>query len=181
MRGIIKLMAFSKKTLTVLLLSVFLLPALAVANGGDQRVLGNKYLINLARSPFTPTAGIKTAMTVSFVDLKTGKLIQDDLLVTVRVGEGRGSKIFIHEKKGLLVKGGILEWSYTFANPGIHELFFNFAFVSDPQNIYEPPDFLLDIQKPETPASNSASILIAVFAALIGGVVGWLIGRRKSV
>lgn len=174
------IVVFSKKTLTVLLLSVFLLPALAVANGGDQRVLGNKYLINLARSPFTPTAGIKTAMTVSFVDLKTGKLIQDDLLVTVRVGEGRGSRTFIHEEKDLLVKGGILEWSYTFTKHGIHELFFNFSFASDPHNIYEPPDFLLDIQKPKIPVKSSMLILVGIISVLIGGVAGWLI-RRKNV
>lgn len=174
-------MAFSKKTSTPFLLLAFLLPLLAVTNGGDQRVLNNEYLINLARSPFTPVAGTKTSMLVSFVDLKTAKLIQDDIFVTVLVGEGRGSKTFIHEEKDLLAKGGILEWKYTFAKPGIHELFFNFAFASDPQNIYEPPDFLLDIQKPEIPANNNISILIAMVAMLIGGVMGWLIGRRKTV
>lgn len=163
----------------LLFLFLFIAPMATLANGGDQRVLGNEYLINLARSPFTPIAGTKTAMTVSFVDLKTGRLIQDDILVTVRVGEGRGSKNFVHEEKDILVKGGILEWSYTFVKPGIHELFFNFAFVSDPQTIHEPPDFLLDIQKPETQIKNDKTMFVAILALLIGGVAGWFIGRHK--
>lgn len=80
----------SKQILTLLLflITTIFAPSTVFANGGDQRVLNNEYLINLARAPFTPIAGVKTAMTISFVDLKTGRLIQDDLLVTVRVGKG---------------------------------------------------------------------------------------------
>ena len=163
-----------------LFLSLLLLitPVTTNANGGDQRVLGNKYLVNLSRAPFTPTAGTKTAMTVSFVDLKTGKLIRGDILVTTRIGQGRGSKTYIHEENNILVKGGVLDWSYIFTNPGIHELFFNFAFASDPQTVYEPPDFLLDIQKYETNARGNKTILIAMASTLIGGLAGWIIGRK---
>ena len=173
-------MISSIKISTTLFLLILITPVLISANGGDQRVLGNEYLISLARSPFTPIADTKSAMTISFVDLTTGKLIQDDLLVTVRVGKGRGSSTYIHEEKSILVKGGILDWSYTFAEPGIHELFFNFAFASHPQKVYEPPDFLLDVQKPEIPAKDNAFILIVIVSALVGGVGGWMIGRRKN-
>ena len=86
----------------LLLLTLF--PALAFANGGDQRVLGQDYLINLSKSPFTPIAGVKTAMTASFVDLKTGNLIKDDLLVTVRIAKGRGSMEYIYEQKSIPVR-----------------------------------------------------------------------------
>ena len=166
---------------TILITFGFIFPLFSLANGGDQRVLGSEYLINFARSPFTPIAGTKTAMLVSFVDLKTGKLIQDDILVNVRVGEGRGSKTFIHEEKDILVKGGVLEWSYTFTKPGIHELFFNFAFVSNPPKVYEPPDFLLDIQKPETPEKNNVLILVGIASVLISGIIGWLIGQKTRI
>jgi len=170
----------SKQLLIILTTAVIFLPAISFANGGDQRVLGNEYLINLARSPFTPTAGIKTAMTVSFVDLKTGRLIQEDILATIRIGEGRGSKTFIHEEKNLIVTGGILEWSYIFAEPGIHEIFFNFAFVSNLQKIYESPDFLLDVQKSEVPVKDSPSILIGIVSALIGCIIGVVIGALSN-
>ena len=56
------------------------LPFAALANGGDQRV-ADGYLVNLSRSPFTPIAGVKIAMTVSFVDLSTMKLIKEDAVV----------------------------------------------------------------------------------------------------
>lgn len=160
----------------LVLLATTFQPFVVFANGGDQRVLGNEYLVNLARAPFTPTAGTKTAMTVSFVDLKTDRLIQDDLLVTVRVGKGRGSKIFIHEEKNIPVNGGVLDWSYTFQNSGIHELFFDFAFASAPDKLYEPPDFLLDIQKPAQQNSTSGlEYLIMIILALTGFLFGWFV------
>lgn len=43
-------MAFSTKILTAFLLLIFLSPALTLANGGDQRVVEGKYLVNLSRS-----------------------------------------------------------------------------------------------------------------------------------
>lgn len=169
------------KVFISLFLLLLIAPIAADANGGDQRVLGNEYLVNLARSPFTPIAGTKISMVVSFVDLKTGTLIQDDLLVAVRIGEGRGSKTFIHEEKDILVKGGILEWSYIFDDPGIHELFFNFAFVSDPQKIYEPPDFLLDVQEAEVPARASGFLwLVLLFGVAVGFVIGWFSRKKVS-
>ncbi len=170
-----------KFSVIALVVSGLIIPLFSFANGGDQRVLGNEYMISLARSPFTPVAGTKTSMVVSFSDLTTGALIQEDMLVTVRVAQGRGSKDSVHEEKNLAVQGGILEWSYTFADSGIHELFFDFAFVSDPQTIYEPPDFLLDIQKPDTPIKNYKTLFVAIVALLLGGMIGWFIGRRKAI
>jgi hypothetical protein len=162
----------------VLLVFGFLGPQLSFANGGDQRVLGREYLINLSRSPFTPIAGTKSAMTVSFVDLLTGRPIQEDIFVTVRVGKGRGSKTFIHEEKSIPVTGGILDWSYVFDDTGIHELFFSFAFTAEPNVMYEPPDFLLDVQKAEE-AERNTSIAVVLIAALLGATCGFMI-RRKN-
>ena len=36
-----------------------------LANGGDQRVVDGKYLINLSRAPFTPHIGDKVALLVA--------------------------------------------------------------------------------------------------------------------
>lgn len=173
-------MDFLPKILPALFIAILFSSASALANGGDQRVVEGKYLINLSRAPFTPIAGTKTAMTVSFVDIQTGKIIPDDIRVTVRVAKGRGSSSFIHEEKDILVKGGILEWSYTFGEPGIHELFFHFAFASDPQKIYEPPDFLLDVQSAEAAEKDGAYIFIGVLSAFAGAIVGWVAARRST-
>jgi hypothetical protein len=164
-----------------LLLGVFLIlalyPVLLLANGGDQRVLGQEYLINLSKSPFTPIAGTKTAMTVSFVDLKTGAPIKEDILVRVYVTKWRGGKIALYEQKDILVTGGVLDLSYTFAEPGLHEVFFSFAYVSAPEKTYAPPDFLMDIQ----PAHKKAPdlILLSGFVAITALAVGFFIGRRS--
>lgn len=161
---------------------ILLLPSLSLANGGDQRV-ADGYLVNLSRAPFTPIAGIKTALLTSFVDLKTGQLIKDDILVSVRIAEGRGSRAFIHEKKDISVQGGVLEYSYTFQNPGMHEIFFDFTFANDPeQKIRELPDFLIDVQRPADEKAMDARPLIAGFSsgALLGLLFGWLLGKKTK-
>jgi len=59
------------KKLTLLFLTiVFIFPALSLANGGDQRVVDAKYLINLSRAPFTPRIGVKTSFLASFIDIQ---------------------------------------------------------------------------------------------------------------
>jgi len=163
------------------LLITVLLPAIAFANGGDQRV-ADGYLVNLSRAPFTPIAGVKTALLVSFVDLKTGILIRDDIRVNVRITEGRGSRTFIHEKENIPVQGGVLEYSYTFENSGMHEIFFDFKFANDPaQKVHELPDFLIDVQKPEAPnAIDTGSFILGIsLGAVLGLLGGWFAGRRK--
>jgi len=83
------------------------------------------------------------------IDLETGRLIQDDMLVSIRIAEGRGSRAFIYGRKGMPINGGVLEYSYTFENSGMHDIFFDFKFANDPeQKIHELPDFLIDVQKP---------------------------------
>lgn len=157
-----------------------LLPFTTFANGGDQRV-ADGYLVNLSRAPFTPIAGVKTALLVSFVDLKTDKLIQEDILVSVRIAEGRGSKTFIHEKKDIPVKGGILEYAYTFQNAGVHEIFFDFMFTNDAtKQVHELPDFLIDVQKP-TSGYSANQVLIAICGSfIIGLLTGWFVKRMVS-
>lgn len=153
------------------------------ANGGDQRVVEGKYLINLSRSPFTPKAGEKTAFIASFVDIQTGKLIDEDLVVKVRIarlGEGRSKREFFFEQENLIAKRGILEFQYTFEEAGLHEIFFDFSLASNPQKIYNAPDFLLDIQKPEASERQTQSAPIWVGIGTILGIgVGWLVFRKR--
>lgn len=170
------------KFIYAILLITALLPFTTLANGGDQRV-ADGYLVNLSRAPFTPIAGVKTALLASFVDLKTGQLIKDDILVSVRIAEGRGSRAFIHEKKDIPVDGGVLEYSYTFENPRMHEIFFDFVFVNDPQHkVHELPDFLIDVQKPDVEnLINPKSFVLGIsFGIAVGLLGGWFACRRKS-
>lgn len=174
-------MLYKMKIIFIFLLVLITAPLVMFANGGDQRVLGHEYLVNLSRSPFTPIAGTKTAMLASFVDLKTGRLIKDDMRVSVRVGKGRGSRTFIYEQNNIPVKGGVLEWSYTFADPGLHEIFFDFAFAAAPDTRYEPPDFLIDVQEPIHQKTNPWAFVITFIAGLLlGCFAGVLIARTFS-
>ena len=155
-----------------------------LANGGDQRVVDGKYLINLSRAPFTPHTGDKVSFLASFVDIEKNKLVNEDLVVTVRIaklgGVGTDKRTFLFEKEKIPVKGGILELSYAFTKSGLHEIFFDFALASSPQKIYEAPDFLLDVQK-QSNGYNTNQILMAVFGSFaVGLATGWFVKRRVS-
>lgn len=173
-------MTSSPKILTALLLFVLLLPSLASANGGDQRVVESKYLINLARSPFTPRVGEKTAMLISFVDLKTNKLISEDLVAKIRIaklgGIGSAKREFLLEKIDILVRGGVLEFPYTFGDIGLHEIFLDFVLSSDPQKIYESPDFLMDVQNKESQLNMNRFIIGFMLSSVVGIALGFMFG-----
>jgi hypothetical protein len=163
------------------LLALVLMPAMAFANGGDQRVVQNTYLINLSRAPFTPRVGVKISFLASFVDLESNKLIAEDLIVKVRIaklGGGDGKREFLFERDKILVKGGVMELAHTFSETGLHEIFFDFAFVSNPQNVYEAPDFLLDVQRHSRGYSTQQLFTAALAGLVIGLLVGWLVKRK---
>lgn len=163
----------------------FYFPQKALANGGDQRVVEGKYLINLSRSPFTPKSGDNVAMIASFVDIQTRELISEDLIVKIRIarfGEGREKRQFLFEQENLRPKNGILEFQYTFKDSGLHEIFFDFVFASNPQTIYNAPDFLLDIQKGSTQGTPSLPFPLGIaIGAILGFVGGWFIRRNSWV
>lgn len=169
------------KSIFIFLLVFMTAPFIVFANGGDQRILGRDYLVNLSRSPFTPIAGTKTAMLVSFVDLKTGRLIKDDMLVSVRVTKGRGSRTFIYEQNNIPIKGGVLEWAYTFAESGIHELFFDFAFAAASNTRYEPPDFLIDVQEPTNEKTDKWTLVMTFIIGLLLGSIGCIFLRVRHM
>ena len=153
----------------------------ALANGGDQRVVDGKYLINLSRAPFTPHIGDKVSFLASFVDIEKNKLVSEDLIVTVRIAKLGGvwtdKRTFLFEKENIPVRGGVLELPYTFTESGLHEIFFDFVFTSNPESVYEAPDFLLDVQKPVSGYSTNQT-LIAVFSSFVIGLIAGGFGKR---
>lgn len=169
------------RQLIFLFLAIALIPVLSLANGGDQRVIENKYLINLSRAPFTPRVGVKTSFLASFMDIQKNKLISEDLIVGVRIsklGDAPKGK-FIFEQNNISVKGGVFDFPYTFTDAGLHEIFFDFTFVSNQEKTYNAPDFLVDIQQPEIqPQTNRQTISWVVGGMALGFIGGWLLQSR---
>lgn len=171
-------------TLLILFLLFFTFPNYSFANGGDQRVVeGGKYLVNVSKVPFTPKASERVKMLVSFGDTQKDALISEDLLVNIRIAKLTKSigdkREFLFKKDGIKVQHGVLEFSYTFQESGLHEVFFDFAFSSDPQKIYSPPDFLMDIQKQSTPVSTISELPTIIVFMLTGFAAGWILRGRK--
>lgn len=168
-----------------LIFVLLLMPLVMFANGGDQRVVDGRYLINLSRAPFTPRVGVRTSMLASFVDIQNNRLIAEDIIVTIRIaklgGTGTNKRDFLFRKDGISVKGGILELPYTFAESGLHEIFFNFAFASNSQDVYEAPDFLIDVQSPSlTQIQNRNVIFLIAGGILCGMAIGWFMRRHYA-
>lgn len=156
------------------------LPISVFANGGDQRIAEGQYLINLSRAPFTPRVGIETSLLASFVDLKTNKLVRDDLVARVRIaklGGGSGKREFVFEKRDIRVNGGVTSFKHTFIESGLHEIFFDFVLASNPGKIYEAPDFLIDVQ------DKKSWLDVNQFAAgiLSSGIVGIILGFALGI
>lgn len=173
-------MKINRTILSALFIMAFLTPIFVLANGGDQRIVERgKYYINLSRAPFTPRVGVKTSFVASFFDVGANRLISENLIGRVRISKfGESLKgNFVFEQNTIAVKGGILEFSHIFSEAALHEIFFDFAFASDLEKVYEAPDFLLDVQEPINGYAINR-ILTAVFGGFVVGlIVGWF-GKR---
>jgi len=171
-----------RKTTIALFAILIAVPVISLANGGDQRLVERgKYFINLSRAPFTPRVGVKTSFVASFFDVGANRLIGEDLIVRVRISKlGDAPKgNFIFDQDNIMVKGGVLEFPYTFSEAVLHEIFFEFAFASNPQKVYEAPDFLLDVQEAEASSKNNISLWAVLSVGITAGfAIGWF-SRRK--
>lgn len=171
----------TRSILLMLFITAFLMPIFALANGGDQRIVDRgKYYINLSRAPFTPRVGVKTSFVASFFDVGANRLISEDLIVRVRISKlGEAPKgNFIFEQNNIEVKGGVLEFPHTFSESALHEVFFDFAFASNPEKVYNAPDFLIDVQKSETSESSNRELVIGIATGILGFIAGWFIRSR---
>jgi hypothetical protein len=121
---------------------------------------------------------VKTAMLISIADGKTGRPVKDGLLLQIRIaklGGAGGARTFLFEQDNISVQGGVAEFSYTFAESGLHELFLDFAFAANPDKIYEPPDFLMDVQKLEQSPAKGQNAFFGLIAVLFGFSIGWFL------
>lgn len=124
-------------------------------------------------------------MLISFADIQQGRLIKEDIIASIRVarlGEVEsGKRLFIFEKKDIPVSGGVLEFPYTFADEGLHEIFIDFAFAGHPEKIYETPDFLLDVQPARAEGNTPLIFLAGATGFLLGVILKWIMELRKQV
>ncbi len=161
------------------------IPILVFANGGDQRLVEGKYLINLSRSPFTPRVGIPTSFLASFLDIKTNKIISDQITAKIsiaKISEYSQERKFIFEKDNLKVKDGILEFKYTFPEAGLYEIFFDFLIASEPDKIYKAPDFMIEVHPNFESKKQESFILIAeAFGILLAFLAGFFAGRKVKL
>ena len=167
-----------KTAVYIFILLVFAMPAFVSANGGDQRIVESKYVVNFARAPFTPIAGEETSFVVSFFDYEKNFLVQDDLIVNVFIRKQAVDQ-FIFKKTGIEISSGVAEFKATLDDPGLHEVFYEFRFKENPEELITVPDYLLDVKAPEYIAGDKHRIFYSLGIGLIVGVIIGFFTNRK--
>ena len=167
------------------LLFVFLVitPASGFAHGSDQHIVDNRYAVSVSRAPYTPRVGMKAAFVIYIVDLQTHTLVQEDGTMSLRIAKlgevNSKQQHYVFEKNLIAFTKGGAEFSYEFQEEGLHEIFIQFFLGSDPEKIYTPEDFLIDVGQPSRYALDMQTIaLIFLLGAFLGFGTGRLMKRR---
>ncbi|MEK7643439.1 MAG: hypothetical protein AAB372_03265 [Patescibacteria group bacterium] len=160
---------------------IILCAGIAYANGGDMRVTDDgKFLALLSKAPYTPRQGVQNNMLVSFLRLKQGEMhheaVHEPVLVKIRITKQGHSQEIAHMEGR--AEGGIHEFSYTFADAGIHEIFVDVAFASNPGVWISFPDYMIDVQ-PALETKTTLAIIPMVGAFILGSIsMGFLMYKR---
>lgn len=148
-------------------------------NGGVQKVVEGKYIVHLSSSPIAPFVGEKISMLISFTDLENN-LLKEEIGVDVilaKKGAEKGDQPALAlrglRSTGGVFSSGILSLEHSFLQPGLYELFVKFHFLSKPEKIYEPEDFLIEVREPRMIQQGLASWWLFLLGAT---VVGFLLG-----
>lgn len=168
-----------KKHVTFLLASLLVLaifaPHFSSANGGNQRVVEGKYIVQISQAPLAPYAGEKVAMLVSFFDIAKDSLILTPINARLRIAAKAGEEVLPWTP--LEVDGGIAEFSYTYAQSGFYEIFVEFERLEEPGKKYQVPDFLLDVKPQPAAGAPSWIPLVLLGTAIVGLLAGFIAGR----
>lgn len=163
----------------IALLTIFLASGYASANGGNIRIAQGKYLVNISSSPVTPVAGEKVAMLISFADIAKNELLAQDIRVWIEI-RLKATEEVIFSQQEFLAQGGVLEFTFTYPEAGLQELFVRFEKPDEPGKIYETEDFLVDVQESRTSEKNGVSYgLILVPIAFGLGILAGFLRRRR--
>lgn len=165
----------NKLILTIALIAVLLVPAHTLANGGNQRVVEGKYIVQISSAPLAPYAEEKVAMLVSFFDIAKDSLILTPVNARLRIATKAGEELLPWTQ--LQVEGGIAEFSYAYAQPGFYEIFVDFERSEEPGKVYTVPDFLLDVKTEPARDVPSWIPLALLGTAIVGFAAGFIAGR----
>lgn len=154
-------------------------PGIVLANGGNIRLAEGKYLVNISSAPVTPVAGQKTSMLIAFADVATNAPLTQPITAWIEIRK-KLSQENVFPSTEYPVKGGILEFAFTYPNPGLYELFVRFEKSDEPGKIYESEDFLMDVQPPKRNANPMNTFLLAGLAGCAGFFLGFILGQRHT-
>ena len=171
------------KKILFILLSV--VPLVVVGHGGEQRVVGGRYIVTMSRAPHTPRVGVPTNLLISISDITSGNVSDKDAIISLRVAKLASpgdTPQFIFEEKDIKVERSTLGYSYTFSDAGFHEIYIDFAFTDNPTKIMSTQDYLLDVQPAQDESGDSSFVLWGFGGVLVGAIfTKLLLARGRKV
>lgn len=158
---------------------LFFFPFLTFANGGNIRIAGGKYLVNISSAPVTPVVGEKVAMLISFADIAKNELLKQNIRVWIEI-RLKAMEEVVFPQQEFLAENGVLEFQFIYPAAGLHELFVRFEKPDEPGKRYETEDFLIDVQPAQSAGEQRGTLFPWLALSLFGGglFIGFLFGRR---
>lgn len=170
-----------------------------LANGGPQKLVDD-VLINLAHVPLSPMTGEKVAFLSTFVNatkvileedvtivqdnrtIQAPPIIRDNASIKIWATDfSGGNKTFELPIKKIENDFVIFEFEYTFENPGLYELFFEFNLSSASGKTYVA-DFPLQVREKAEVATNVPVIAYTIVLVLLFAAfgLGWMLKSQKT-
>lgn len=166
---------------TILSAVLLALPLALSAHGGMQKIAEGKYLVNISSAPIAPYVGQEQQNIIALSDVETNSLIELNSVFDIEI---RKDEKVLYAESNVVAEGGLLQFNYTYPEPGIYELFTRFH-LPDDDHVYEPEDFWIQVhpapsgEMTQEKSGNKLGVGMAIGIA-IGISIGGGYARRKA-
>lgn len=147
--------------------AVFSSASLALAHGGDQRVVERAYIVHFTGLPLSPLVGEAQQGTLALSDLE-GNFLSVAFTADLEI---RRNDVPLWSLHDAVATGGLLSFSSVYPEEGTYELFVTFRLPDDPEHVYEPDDFMIQARAatvaPEPTRGFSAPQWIGVIVFML--------------
>ena len=131
-------------------------------------IYSGTHLVDFDMHPRSPFPGEKTRLTFKLFDLRYSPP-QEDFVLSSEILEAE-TKAAIYAREPEIASGGLLEFDYTFKEPGFYAVQFFFNRQGEP-DIVRDATFYVEVRN--APGFGAISFL----AAALFGIVGFFIGK----
>lgn len=140
-----------------------------------QKIIEERYLLNLTSVPLSPDIGVKQQNILAVSDL-ANNLITTTPIFDIEISKD-GDVVF--SKEDMTAVGGLLAFTYIYPEAGEYEILATFR-LPDSDHVYVGDHFMVQVDAGGKAGIDTTAITLIVIALVIGGALGFITGRRKA-